>query len=41
MVILGPHEHEAALRRGMTELTGIQPVFTGGVWVWDVRPLTD
>ncbi|RLP91690.1 hypothetical protein EAD98_23230 [Micromonospora sp. CV4] len=41
VVILGPHEHEAALRRGMTELTGIQPTFTGGVWVWDVRPLTD
>ncbi|MEW1585132.1 hypothetical protein AB0283_06745 [Micromonospora vinacea] len=41
VVILGPHEHEAALRRGMTELTGIQPVFTGGVWVWDVRSLTD
>ncbi|MGW0213273.1 hypothetical protein ACWDXH_02660 [Micromonospora chokoriensis] len=41
VVILGPHEHEDALRRGMTELTGIQPVFTGGVWVWDVRPLTD
>ncbi|MGW3894005.1 hypothetical protein ACWD6L_02300 [Micromonospora profundi] len=40
-VILGPQEHEDALRRGMTELTGIQPVFTGGVWVWDVRPLTD
>ncbi|WP_430498824.1 hypothetical protein ACQRWP_27415 [Micromonospora trifolii] len=41
VVILGPHEHEAALRRGMTELTGIQPVFTGGVWVWDVRSFTD
>ncbi|MEH1168929.1 hypothetical protein V6V47_26450 [Micromonospora sp. CPCC 205539] len=41
VVILGPHEYEGALRRGMTELTGIQPVFTGGVWVWDVRPLTD
>ncbi|MEU8253488.1 hypothetical protein AB0C06_04365 [Micromonospora inaquosa] len=41
VVISGPHEHEAALRRGMTELTGIQPVFTGGVWVWDVRSLTD
>jgi hypothetical protein len=39
-VILGPHEHEDALRRGMTELTGIQPVRTGGVWLWDVRPLT-
>ncbi|MFF4877515.1 hypothetical protein [Micromonospora sp. NPDC000668] len=41
VAILGPHEHAAALRRGMTELTGIQPIFTGGVWVWDVRPLTD
>ncbi|MBQ0903588.1 hypothetical protein [Micromonospora sp. U21] len=41
VVILGPHEHEAALRRGMTELTGIEPIFTGGVWVWDVRRLTD
>ncbi|GGO07701.1 hypothetical protein [Micromonospora parathelypteridis] len=41
VVVLGPHEHETALRRGMTELTGIQPVFTGGVWVWDVRSLTD
>ncbi|MFC4018645.1 hypothetical protein ACFOW4_11930 [Micromonospora sp. GCM10011542] len=41
VVILGPHEYEVALRRGMTELTGIRPVFTGGVWVWDVRSLTD
>ncbi|MEV6374308.1 hypothetical protein [Micromonospora musae] len=41
VVILGPHRNADALRRGMTELTGIQPVFTGGVWLWDVRPLTD
>ncbi|MEU7608964.1 hypothetical protein [Micromonospora sp. NPDC049204] len=41
VVILGPHEHETALRRGMTELTGIQPARTGDVWVWDVRSLTD
>ncbi|MGC4771995.1 hypothetical protein ACLQ25_23875 [Micromonospora sp. DT44] len=41
VVILGPHEHQMELRRGMTELTGIQPTFTGGVWVWDVRSLTD
>lgn len=40
-VILGPHRHSDALRRGMTELTGIQPVHTGGVWLWDVRPLLD
>ncbi|WP_433345555.1 hypothetical protein [Micromonospora sp. CA-111912] len=41
VVLLGPHEHADALRRGMTELTGIRPTYTGGVWVWDVRPLTD
>ncbi|MFF3868021.1 hypothetical protein [Micromonospora sp. NPDC001898] len=41
VVLLGPHEHADALRRGMTELTGVRPTYTGGVWVWDVRPLTD
>ncbi|MCM0676150.1 hypothetical protein NCC78_15840 [Micromonospora phytophila] len=40
-VILGPHWYADALRRGMTELTGIRPTYTGGVWLWDVRPLTD
>lgn len=40
VVVLGPHEHAEALRRGMTELTGVRPTYTGGVWVWDVRPLT-
>ncbi|MGS2617331.1 hypothetical protein ACVCAH_22810 [Micromonospora sp. LZ34] len=41
VVILGPHPQSHALRRGMTELTGIRPERTGGVWLWDVRPLTD
>ncbi|MEO3780937.1 hypothetical protein ABGB16_29865 [Micromonospora sp. B11E3] len=40
VVVLGPHEHAEALRRGMTELTGLKPTYTGGVWLWDVRPLT-
>ncbi|GAA4580367.1 glycosyl transferase [Micromonospora coerulea] len=41
-VLLDPHCPQAdALRRGMTELTGIDPVRTGGVWLWDVRPLVD
>ncbi|PZF99760.1 hypothetical protein [Micromonospora deserti] len=40
-VVLGPHRHADALRRGMTELTGVRPTHTGGVWLWDVRPLTD
>ena len=41
-VILDPRLKQAeALRRAMTELTGITPVLTGGVWLWDVRPLVD
>lgn len=40
-VVLAGHRHADALRRGMTELTGIEPVRTGGVWLWDVRPLVD
>ncbi|MEU5943175.1 hypothetical protein ABZ807_29330 [Micromonospora sp. NPDC047548] len=39
-VVLGPHRNADALRRAMTELTGITPTWTGGVWLWDVRPLT-
>ncbi|MGW9197752.1 hypothetical protein [Micromonospora chersina] len=41
-VILDPRLRQAgSLHRGMTELTGIRPTFTGGVWLWDVRPLVD
>ncbi|MFC4149399.1 hypothetical protein ACFO0M_24390 [Micromonospora mangrovi] len=41
-VILDPRLRQAgSMHRGMTALTGIQPVFTGGVWLWDVRPLVD
>ncbi|WP_240943717.1 hypothetical protein [Micromonospora thermarum] len=40
-VVLGPHPYADALRRGMTELTGVRPTYTGGVWLWDVRELTD
>ncbi|MFE9689688.1 hypothetical protein [Micromonospora sp. NPDC005806] len=41
-VILDPQVRQAdALGRGMTALTGIEPRFTGGVWLWDVRPLVD
>ncbi|SCF46944.1 hypothetical protein [Micromonospora mirobrigensis] len=39
VVILGRHPYADALRRGMTALTGVTPTYTGGVWVWDVRPL--
>ncbi|MEH0984959.1 hypothetical protein [Micromonospora sp. CPCC 205556] len=41
VVVLGPHRHAGALGTAMTELTGIRPTWAGGVWVWDVRPLTD
>jgi hypothetical protein len=39
VVVLAPHRYGDAFRRAMTDLTGIQPVMTGGVWLWDVRPL--
>jgi len=39
VVVLAPRRYEDAFRRGMTELTGIEPKMIGGVWVWDVRPL--
>ncbi|MFD6755158.1 hypothetical protein [Micromonospora gifhornensis] len=39
-VVLAPQERADALRQAMTALTGIEPVHTGGVWLWDVRPLT-
>ncbi|MFV2102311.1 hypothetical protein [Micromonospora sp. LOL_024] len=40
VVVLGPHEHSDALRTSMTELTDVEPTYIGGLWVWDVRPLT-
>ncbi|WP_442791353.1 hypothetical protein [Micromonospora sp. NBC_01739] len=39
-VVLAPQPSAEALRQAMTDLTGIEPVQTGGVWLWDVRPLT-
>lgn len=39
VVVLAPQQRAGALRAGMTALTGIEPTLTGGVWIWDVRPL--
>ncbi|WP_246017115.1 hypothetical protein [Micromonospora pisi] len=39
VVVLAPQQRADALRAGMIALTGIEPTLTGGVWVWDVRPL--
>lgn len=38
-VVLAPQRHGEALRQGMIALTGLTPVRTGGVWLWDVRGL--
>jgi hypothetical protein len=41
VVVLSPDQAEAdRLRVTMTELTGVQPAYTGDVWLWDVRSLT-
>ncbi|MFK3982450.1 hypothetical protein ACI2K4_18990 [Micromonospora sp. NPDC050397] len=39
VVVLAPQRRADALRAGMVALTGIEPTLTGGVWIWDVRPL--
>lgn len=39
VVVLAPRRHDDALRQVMTELTGIQPTRSGGVWLWDARGL--
>jgi hypothetical protein len=42
ILVLDPHEkHYLALWSTITDLTGVMPVFTDGVWVWDVRPIVD
>ncbi|MFC7547030.1 hypothetical protein [Plantactinospora sp. GCM10030261] len=39
VVILAPHWRAEPMRQTMTELIGREPVWRGGVWVWDVRSL--
>jgi hypothetical protein len=38
-VVVAPQPNARALVQGMTELTGVKPTVTGGVWVWDVRKI--
>jgi hypothetical protein len=41
VVVLHPSQRNGDLmRRTMTDLVGFSPQFVGGVWLWDVRPLT-
>ena len=39
VVVLPPSKNTVALRSTVTELLDVQPQYTGGVWVWDVRSL--
>ncbi|MFB9234502.1 hypothetical protein ACFFWC_02950 [Plantactinospora siamensis] len=40
VVVLPPGPYAATMRTAMTDLIGIAPVWRGGAWIWDVRPLT-
>ncbi|MGX6604521.1 hypothetical protein ACWKSP_20655 [Micromonosporaceae bacterium Da 78-11] len=40
-VILTPQIRDIEMLRAMTDLLGFQPTWTGGAWVWNVRPLVD
>jgi hypothetical protein len=40
-VVLTPQVRDIEMLRAMTGLLGFQPTWTGGAWVWDVRPLVD
>lgn len=39
VVVLPPSKNSVALRTTVTELLDVEPRYTGGVWVWDVRAL--
>ncbi|MEH6797094.1 MAG: glycosyl transferase [Rhodococcus sp. (in: high G+C Gram-positive bacteria)] len=39
VVVLPPSKNTIALRTTVTDLVGVEPRYTGGVWVWDVRTL--
>ena len=41
VVVLTPQVRDIEMLRAMSELLGFQPTWTGGAWVWDVRPLVD
>ncbi len=41
VVVLPPGGNEEQLRQVTTDLLGSPPVWVGGVWLWDVRPLVD
>ncbi|MDI6099218.1 hypothetical protein QLQ12_11480 [Actinoplanes sp. NEAU-A12] len=41
VVVLTPQTRDIEMLRTMSDLLGFRPTWTGGAWVWDVRPLVD
>ena len=41
VILLTPQERDTEMLRAMSDLLGFQPTWTGGAWVWNVRPLVD
>jgi len=41
VILTPPQRNQQMLIRRTTQLLGIDPRWTGGVWLWDVRRLTD
>ena len=40
-IVLTPQIRDIEMLRAMTDLLGVEPTWTGGAWVWDVRGLVD
>jgi hypothetical protein len=40
-IVLTPQDRDAEMMRAMSDLLGFQPTWTGGAWIWNVRPLVD
>lgn len=40
-VVLTPQDRDIEMLRAMSQIIGFQPVWTGDVWLWDVRALVD
>jgi len=41
VIVLTPQERDIEMLRAMSDLLGFQPTWTGGAWIWNVRPLVD
>jgi hypothetical protein len=41
VVVLTPQVRDIEMLKAMSDLLRAQPTWTGGAWIWDVRPLVD